>query len=71
LIIIDKNVCKRISYYRQERNLTRKELASKVGVRLNHLIRIETGSRIPRMNELAQLAAGLGVSISELVNGDE
>jgi len=68
LIIIDKTVCKRIAYYRQGRNLTQEELASNVGIRLNHLINIEAGSRIPRINELVQLAAGLGISIDELVN---
>jgi len=68
LIIIDKTVCKQIAYYRQKRNLTREELASNVGIRLNHLIKIEAGLRIPRINELVQLAAGLSISIDELVN---
>lgn len=68
MIIIDKTVCKQIAYYRQKRNLTREELASNVGIRLNHLIKIEAGLRIPRINELVQLAAGLSISIDELVN---
>jgi transcriptional regulator with XRE-family HTH domain len=68
LIIIDKTVCKRIADYRQGRNLTQEELASNVGIRLNHLINIEAESRIPRINELVQLAVGLGISIDELVN---
>ena len=68
LIIIDKTVCTRITYYRQKCNLSREELAAKVGVRLNHLISIEAGLKIPRINELVQLAAGLGISIDELVN---
>jgi len=68
LIIINKTVCRRITYYRQKRNLSREELAAKVGVRLNHLISIEAGLKTPRINELVQLAAGLGISIDELVN---
>jgi len=68
LIIIDKTVCKRIAYYRQKRNLTQEELASNVGINLKHLINIEAGLKIPRINELAQLAAGLDISIDELVN---
>ena len=68
MIIIDKTVCKQIAYYRQKRELTQEELASNVGIRLNHLIKIEAGLRIPRINELVQLAAGLGVSIDALVN---
>ena len=67
LIIIDETICKRIACYRNKRRLTQEELASNVGVRLNHLIDIEAGSRIPRINELVQLAAGLDVSIDELV----
>jgi len=71
LIIIKKTVCERIAYYRQNRNLTREELASKAGVRLNRLFDIETGSRIPRIEELVQLAAGLDLSIGELVDSKE
>lgn len=68
MIIINKTVCKRIAYYRQKRNLTREELASNVGLNINQLIKIEAELRIPRINELVQLAAGLGISIDELVN---
>ena len=68
LIIINKTVCKRIVYYRQKRNLTQEELASNVGINLKHLVSIEAELRIPRIKELVQLAAGLGVSIDELVN---
>ena len=68
MILISETVCKRIVYYRQERKITREALAAKVGVRLNHLIDIEAGFKIPRINELVQLAAGLDISIDELVN---
>lgn len=68
MIIINKTVCRRIVHYRQKRNLTREELSSNVGINLKHLINIEAGLKIPRINELVQLAAGLDVSIDELVN---
>ncbi|WP_235838989.1 helix-turn-helix domain-containing protein [Desulfosporosinus metallidurans] len=68
LIIIDKTVCKRIIYYRQKLKLSQEELASNVGINLKHLIKIEAGLKIPRINELVQLATGLGISIDELVN---
>jgi transcriptional regulator with XRE-family HTH domain len=71
LIIIDNTVCERIADFRQKRNLTREELASNVGIRLNLLIQVEDGSRIPRINELVQLATGLGISIEELVGTKE
>jgi transcriptional regulator with XRE-family HTH domain len=68
LITVNKTVCKRIAYYRQKRNLTQEELASNVGINLKHLINIEAGLKIPHINELAQFAAGLDISIDELVN---
>ena len=71
MIIIDNTVCERIADFRQKRNLTREELAANVGIRLNILIQIEDGSRIPRINELVQLATGLGISIEELVGTKE
>ena len=71
MIIINKTVCKRIVYYRQKRNLTREKLAANIGINLKHLINIEDGLKIPRINELVQLAAGLDVSIDELVNNKE
>ena len=69
LIKVNKTVCKRIAYYRQKCNLTQEELATSVGINLKHLINIEAELRIPRIEELAQLAAGLGISIDELFNG--
>lgn len=68
LIIINKTVCRRVAYYRQKCNLSREELAANAGISLKCLINIEAGSKIPRINELVQLAAGLGISIDELVN---
>ncbi|WP_040413447.1 helix-turn-helix transcriptional regulator [Desulfosporosinus sp. OT] len=70
MIIINKTVCRRIAHYREKRNLTREELAANVGINLKSLINIETGLRIPRINELVQLATGLGVSIDELFNSE-
>lgn len=64
-------MCKQIIYYRQKGKLTQEELASNVGIPLKRLIDIEAGSKIPRIEELAQLAAGLDVSIGELVNNKQ
>ncbi|GAB6153096.1 hypothetical protein JCM17380_18460 [Desulfosporosinus burensis] len=63
MIIVDKTDCERIVYYRQKPKLTQEELASNVGIPLKQLISIEAGSRIPRIEELVQLAAGLDISI--------
>ncbi|MDQ7092938.1 helix-turn-helix transcriptional regulator [Desulfosporosinus sp. PR] len=71
MIIINKSVCKRISLYRRNSKLTQEELAAKVGVRFDHLSEIEAGSRIPRISELAQLAAGLNIPIDELLKNKD
>ncbi|OLN28904.1 helix-turn-helix domain-containing protein [Desulfosporosinus metallidurans] len=68
MILINETVCKQIAYNRQKRKLTQVELATNVGMNLKHLLKIEAGSKIPRINELVQLAAGLDISIDELVN---
>ncbi|MDR3602095.1 MAG: helix-turn-helix transcriptional regulator [Desulfosporosinus sp.] len=70
MIIIDKTICKRIARCRQECNLTQGELAANVGLNLSRLIKIEAGSLIPRISELAQLAVGFNISIDELVNNE-
>jgi DNA-binding XRE family transcriptional regulator len=67
LIIITESVCEQIAYFRQKRQLTQIELASNVGINLKRLIEIEAGLRIPRINELVQLATRLGISFDELV----
>ena len=67
MLIPYQTLSKNIAYYRKWRKLFKAQLASIVGIRLKHLIKIEAGLRIPRINELVQLAAGLGLSIDELV----
>ncbi|MDR3600970.1 MAG: helix-turn-helix transcriptional regulator [Desulfosporosinus sp.] len=65
--LIDETICKRIVYYRNKCQLTQIELAANVGIRFNHLVDIEAGLKIPRMNELEKLATGLNITITELV----
>ena len=67
MTLINETIYKRIVYYRNNCQLTQIELASKVGIRLNHFIEIEAVFKIPRPNELKRLAVGLDISITELV----
>lgn len=52
---------------RLERGLTLEGLAGASGVSVAHLSRLESGGRQPSLETLLNIAAGLGVSISELV----
>ncbi|TGE36035.1 XRE family transcriptional regulator [Desulfosporosinus fructosivorans] len=58
---------KNIAHYRKRRNLTQVNLATSIGIRPRHLSDIETGRKVPQIQTIARLAAGLGVSIDELV----
>jgi transcriptional regulator with XRE-family HTH domain len=57
---------KRLRELRLARNLSQEELAFKVGVHRTYLGGIERGERNPSLRNLAAIADGLGISLSEL-----
>lgn len=57
----------RVRRVRAERGMTLEGLSAVSGVSLAHLSRLESGGRQPSLATLLNVAAGLGVSISELV----
>ena len=65
-IIMTPSLGKRIAYYRKERKLSQAKLADIIGMEHNHLSCIEAGLKYPRINLIARIAVGLGVSIEEL-----
>jgi len=67
LLVTDEALGKRIAHFRKKRQLTQARLAAITGIRPKHLSDIEKGHRV-RIYTLARLAAGLEVSIDELVN---
>ena len=67
MLLPNETLGKRIAHYRKERQLTQEELAAITGIPSKHLSNIETGRKVPRIPTLARLAAGLGVTIEELV----
>jgi len=54
---------------RAERGLTQERLAQQAGLNLTDIARIETVKRDPGVRVSAKLARGLGVPLSELVQG--
>jgi len=67
LLLSNEALGKNIAHYRKERKLTQANLAASVGMKANHISHIETARNVPGIHMLARLAAGLGVSIDELV----
>ena len=51
---------------REERNVTRQELADQVGVSVRTVGRWETGERLPDAARQERIAASLGVQVEEL-----
>lgn len=63
---IGKFICK----LRQDKNLTQKELADQIGVTDKAISKWECGKGLPDITLLEPLAAALGTSVAELLNGE-
>ena len=59
-----------IKALREKRNLTQAELADKIGVSSKTVSKWETAKGLPDITLLQPLAAALGVSLIELMNGE-
>ncbi|APU12224.1 MULTISPECIES: helix-turn-helix domain-containing protein [Actinoalloteichus] len=57
----------RVRGLRTRRGLSRSQLAARSGLSEPHLSRLENGERLPSLHMLARLAAGLDVSLAELL----
>ena len=56
---------------REERNLTQAELAEQIGVSSKTVSKWETGKGLPDITLLQPLAQALGISVIELMNGEQ
>ena len=56
---------------RIELNLSQAKLAERSGISQGYLSSLERGEKQPTLPVLKKLAAALGISVSELVDGDE
>ena len=59
-----------IAELRRQKNLTQRELAAQLGVTDKAISRWETGKGFPDVSILDRLANTLGVTITEIVNGE-
>lgn len=60
-----------VKQLREKRNLTQTELAEKIGVSSKTISKWETGKGLPDISLLQPLAQTLGISVIELMNGEQ
>ena len=60
-----------IKQLREKRNLTQAELADRIGVSSKTVSKWETGKGLPDISLLQPLAQALGISVIELMNGEQ
>jgi transcriptional regulator with XRE-family HTH domain len=62
------NVARNIKKYREMRDITQEELASKTDVTQEHISRIERGTKKPSFELAARIAKALDVTTDQLLN---
>ena len=60
-----------IRHLREKRNMTQAELAEKIGVSSKTISKWETAKGLPDISLLQPLAQALGISVIELMNGEQ
>lgn len=60
-----------IRRFREERRMTQAQLAEKIGVSDKAVSKWETGKGLPDVSLVEELAGALGVSVLELMNGEQ
>lgn len=61
----------RIKQYRKQKNLTQQQLADEIGVSRQSVVRWENGFTVPSMYYAQQLAHCFGVTVTELMTGEQ
>jgi len=61
----------RIAELREKKKLTQEQLAKEIGVHVTAVSHWETGFARPDMGRLPVLAKALGVSVDQLIRGEE
>lgn len=66
-----KHVAARIVALRRAKRMSRADLARRIGVPTERLLRWERGEHDPKLASIVRLAEGLGVTAADLVAGVE
>ena len=65
-----QSVARRLKHIRQQKGLTQRELADRVGITQPYIVMLETGKRTnPSLQLLQRLARALRVPLSKLLEG--
>ena len=67
---MDKNFCRNLKNIRKECNLTQKQIAVNLGVVESCYANWEQGRTEPNIEMLRELSVIFGVSLDELINGN-
>ena len=68
--MITKLIGVRIRQLRDETGMSQVEFAASIGMARTYFAEVETGKRNVSVMNLARIAAGLGVSLSEFFSGE-
>lgn len=66
ITVTEKNVLKKLKYYREKKNISQFELSLESGVSQNMITYIETGKRTPTLRTLIKLCYALQISPAKL-----
>lgn len=66
IAVAEKNVLKKLKYYREKKNISQFELSLESGVSQNMITYIETGKRTPTLRTLIKLCYALQISPAKL-----
>lgn len=66
ITVAEKNVLKKLKYYREKKNISQFELSLESGVSQNMITYIETGKRTPTLRTLIKLCYALQISPAKL-----
>lgn len=69
--VIFRLIGRRIHEIRQESGLSQMDLAEKIGMSVSYVSMIENGRRRVSLNALIRIANILGVTVDELLNGNQ
>jgi transcriptional regulator with XRE-family HTH domain len=68
---LNKEIGKRIKYYRLSKELSRNNLVDELGISIHTLAKYEQGQREPNIETLKKIATALDVSIDKLLGNEE
>lgn len=67
---MNNSIGENIKYCRKINNISRKELAEKIGMSASGLANCENGNRLPSLDMLKKLSKALNITVDDLIEGE-